>query len=208
MTPHPRHVTFFHSPHSRSAGTRILLEELGASYTVHPLDLQKGEQREAPFLAVNPMGKIPTILHGDVVVTEQAAVYMYLAELYPENGLSPAIGDALRGPYLRWMTFYGSCFEPAAVDHAMKRDAGGQAMSPYGSFDAVIETLAAQLATGPWFLGERFTAADVLWGTAFNWMLKFQLVPDRPVFVDHAAQVAARPATLRAAALDAAMLAA
>ena len=205
MTDDSRHITFFHSPQSRSAGVRILLEELGASYTVHPLNMQKGEQREAAYLAVNPMGKVPAIKHGDVLVTEQAAVYMYLAELYPEAGLSPAVGDALRGPYLRWMTFYGSCFEPAAVDRAMKRDAGGQAMSPYGSFDVVIDTLAAQITPGPWFLGERFTAADVLWGTAFNWMLQFKLVPERQVFVDYAARVMARPARQRALAFDAAM---
>ena len=120
--PSSRHVTFFHAPNSRSGGTRVLLEELGADYELHVLDLKTGTQRAPAYLAVNPMGKVPAIRHGDALVTEQGAVYLYLADLYPEAGLAPPIGDPLRGPFLRWLFFYGSCFEPALIDKSMKRE--------------------------------------------------------------------------------------
>ncbi len=118
-----RHVTLFHNPRSRSRGVLVLLEELGARYSLQPIDLEKEQQRTPEFLAINPMGKIPTIVHGTSVVTEQGAIYQYLAELYPEAGLSPAPGDADRGAYLRWLAFYGSAFEPAIIDLALKRPA-------------------------------------------------------------------------------------
>jgi glutathione S-transferase len=115
-------LTFFHCPNSRSGGARILLEELGAQYELVTLSLKKGETRQDKYLAVNPMGKVPAIVHDGALVTEQPAIYIYLADLFPQAGLAPALGDPLRGPYLRWMVFYGSCFEPALVDKAMKRD--------------------------------------------------------------------------------------
>ena len=108
--PASRHVTLFHAPQSRSAGALILLEELGADYELHVLSLKKGEQRQAAYLAINPMGKVPAVMHDGALVTEQGAVYTYLADLYPEAGITPAIGDAGRGPYLRWLFYYGSSF--------------------------------------------------------------------------------------------------
>ncbi|GHA78915.1 glutathione S-transferase family protein [Cognatilysobacter bugurensis] len=197
-----RHVTFFYAPQTRASGTLALLEALQADYTIHTLDLKAGTQREPAYLAINPMGKVPAIRHGNAVVTEQVAVMLYLADLYADRGLAPALDDALRGPYLRWMAFYGSCFEPAVMDRSMKRDAGDPTSSGYGGYDNVMDTLAAQLATGPWLLGERFTAADVLWGTALKWTMQFGLVPDRPVFRDYVDRVAAVPVIQRAAELD------
>lgn len=96
--PASRRVSFFHAPNSRSAGVRILLEELQAEVELHALDLAKGEQRRPAYLAVNPMGKVPAIRHGDALVTEQGAVYLYLAELYPEAGLAPLAGDRCAAP--------------------------------------------------------------------------------------------------------------
>ena len=196
-------VTFFHSPNTRSSGTRILLEELHADYELHALDLKAGDQRKAAYLAVNPMGKVPAIRHGDAVVTEQGAVFIYLADLYSEAGLAPGIGDPLRGPYLRWMVYYGSCFEPALIDRAQKRDPAPPSTSPYGDYDTMLKTLTDNLARGPWMLGERFSAADVLWGTALGWTTKFGLVPHTPVIDDYVARVAARPAAVRTRTLDA-----
>lgn len=126
--PQDRHLTLYHSPRSRSRGARMLLEELGADYEVHAFDLTTGQHKSPEFLAINPLGKVPTLCHGDAVLTEQVAVYLYAAELYPEAGLSPAVGDPLRGAYLRWMAFYGTCFEPAIVDRSMKREPAAYSM--------------------------------------------------------------------------------
>jgi glutathione S-transferase len=203
-----RHVTLFHWPQSRAAGVRILLEELGADYDVHVLNLKAGVQRQADYLAINPMGKVPAIKHGDVLVTEQAAIYMYLAELYAEAGLSPAVGDPLRGPYLRWMVFYGSCFEPALIDKALKRDAPPVAMSPYGNYDTVLQTVIEQLSKGPYMLGQQFTAADVLWAAALNWGTMFKLVPEEPVIQAYIERILSRTACARAKTKDDALMAA
>ena len=99
--PDPRRVTFFHSPQTRSSGVLALLEELGADYELKVLDMKAGEQRRAAYTAINPMGKVPAILHGGALVTEQAAVYLDLADLYADRGLAPQMGDSLRGPFLR-----------------------------------------------------------------------------------------------------------
>jgi glutathione S-transferase len=198
-----RHLILFHSPQSRSRGVHILLEELNADYSLHVLNLAAGDSRKPEYLAINPMGKVPTIKHGDVVVTEQAAVYMYAAELYPEAKMSPAIGDPLRGLYLRWMVFYGSCFEPALVDRSMKRDPAPIGTSPYGDYDTTISTLTKQLAKGPWLLGDTFTAADVLWGAALTWVTGFKLVPELPEIKAYLDRFNARPAVVRTRAKDA-----
>lgn len=198
-----RHVTFFYAPHSRASCTLALLEALGADYDIHMLDLKAGTQRAPAYLAVNPMGKVPAIRVGEAVVTEQVAILLYLADLYADRGLAPAIDDPLRGPYLRWSVFYGSSFEPAVIDRSRKIETGPAMASPYGDYDTVIDTLATQLDRGPWLLGERFTAADVLWGTALRWVLAFGLVPDRPVFQEYVKRVTSRPEIQRASALDA-----
>jgi glutathione S-transferase len=206
--PASRHVTLFHSPQSRSAGALILLEELGADYELHVLNLKKGEQRRADYLAINPMGKVPAIVHDGALVTEQGAVYAYLADLYPEAGITPAIGDPLRGPYLRWLFYYGSSFEPALIDKSLKREPAPASTSPYGDYETMLKTLTDQLAAGPFLLGERFTAADVLWGTALRWTTMFKLVPETPVVTGYIARVTSRPAVARAAKIDADLVAA
>lgn len=203
-----RAITFFHAPNTRSGGTRILLEELHADYEVRVLDMKAGEQRRAEYLAVNPMGKVPAIRHGDALVTEQGAVFIYLADLYPEAGLAPPLGDPLRGPYLRWIVFYGSSFEPALVDRSQKRDPAPASTCPYGDYDTMLKTLTDNLAHGPYMLGERFSAADVLWGTALGWTTRFGLVPHTPVVDAYIERVGTRPAAVRARALDAELAAA
>ncbi|CBJ52109.1 glutathione S-transferase family protein [Ralstonia solanacearum] len=205
--PTDRHLILYHAPHSRSAGARMLLEELNADYALHPLNFKTNEQRAPAYLEINPMGKVPALRHGDVLITEQAAVYMYAAELYGEAGLSPAMGDPLRGPYLRWMVFYGSCLEPALVDRSMQRPPAPASRSPYGDFDAVNSLINTQLARGPYLLGERFTAADVLWGAALHWMVGFKLMPETPVIRAYIDRIQARPAIQRAQALDEALAA-
>jgi glutathione S-transferase len=196
-------VTFFHAPQSRSGGTRALFEELGVDYDLHVLSLKAGEQRQPAYLAVNPMGKVPAILHGDALITEQPAVFMYLADLYPQAKLAPPIGDPRRGPYLRWLVYYGSCFEPAVVDKSMQREPAPPSTCGYGDYDTMLKTLTDQLEKGPYLLGDTFSAADVLWGTALNWTTMFKLVPELPVIRAYIDRVMSRPAMQRAAAADA-----
>ena len=192
-----RKVTLYHSPHTRSSGTLILLEELGAPYELHVLNMKTGEQRQPAYLAINPMGKVPALKHGDALITEQVAIYLYLADLFPEAELAPPVGDPLRGPYLRWMVFYAACFEPAPA-----------MASPYGDFDTTLRTVTDQLTRGAYLLGDRFSAADVLWATALTWALNFKLVPELPVIVAYANRGSARPSVTKAQAKDAELAAA
>jgi len=196
-------ITFFHSPNTRSSTVRLLLEELGAPYELRAINMKAGEQRKPAYLAVNPMGKVPAIRHRGALVTEQVAIFIYLADLFPQAKLAPALDDPQRGPYLRWLVYYGSCFEPAVVDRAMKREPGALAMVPYGDYDTMLKTLTDQLAKGPYLLGERISAADVLWGTALTWTTMFKLVPELPVIKDYIARINARPAVGKVKALDA-----
>lgn len=200
-------LVLFHAPNSRATTTLVLLDELGASYQLRSFDLNAGEQRGPEYLAVNPMGKVPAVTHDGVLVTEQPAVFIYLADLFADAGLAPQPGERERGAYLRWLVFYGSCFEPAVVDVSLKREPARPMLSPYGDFTTMLDTIAAPLERGPYLLGERFTAADLLWGSAFSMMIEWKIVPARPALVAYAARVQARPAFARAAAIDAAVLA-
>ena len=198
-----RKVTLYHAPNTRSSGVLALLEELGADYELKVLNTKTGEQRAPAYLAINPMGKVPALIHAGALITEQIAIYQYLADLYAEGGLAPQMGDPLRGPYLRWLAFYGASFEPAIVDRAMKRDAPPLAMSPYGDYDTVLRTVSAQLARGPWILGDTFSAADMLWGSALAWTTMFGVVEKTPVFDAYIARTQSRPGTTRARVRDA-----
>jgi glutathione S-transferase len=198
-----RKLTLFHSPNTRSSGTLILLEELGAPFELHVLNMKAGEQRQPDYLAINPLGKVPAIKHGDAVVTEQVAIYLYLADAFPAAGLAPAIGDPLRGPYLRWLAFYGSAFEPAVLDRYMKRDPLPHSNSAYGSFEEVMSLINAQLSEGPYLFGERLTAADILWGTALKWTTGFGLVPVTPEIAAYIERIGSRPSVAKVTAKDA-----
>lgn len=195
-------LVLYYAPQSRARGVRILLEELGVSYTPHRLNIKTNEQMSPAYRAINPMGKVPAIRHNGVLVTEQAAIYIYLADAFPKTGLAPAIGDALRGPYLRWLVFYGSCVEPAGVDKAMKREPGARAMSPYGDFETMHTALTEQLRPGPWLLGEHYTAADILYGTALGWLTKFGIIPLGPEVSLYMDRFNARPAVVAITAKD------
>jgi glutathione S-transferase len=196
-------LTFFHAPQSRSSGVAVLLDELAAPYEVRLVNMTAGEQRQPAFLAVNPMGKVPAILHDGVLVTEQVALFIYLADLFPEAGLAPALRDRDRGPYLRWLAFYGSCFEPAVVDRAMKRDPAPASTSPYGDFDTMLGTLTARLRESPFIAGERLTAADILWTGALQWITAFKLVPESDEVMGYIGRIGARPSFARVKERDA-----
>ncbi|MFL9951602.1 glutathione S-transferase family protein [Paraburkholderia agricolaris] len=197
-----RTITLFHSPQCRSVSALTLLEELGVPYQLQVLNMKAGEQRKAPYLAINPLGKVPAILHGDALITEQVAIFIYLADLFPEAGLAPALDDPSRGPYLRWLVYYAACYEPALVDKAMKREPAPLATSPYGDFDSMLGTLTSQLEASPYLLGDRMSAADILWGIALHWGMMFKLVPETPVVVEYANRICSRPSFVKVNARD------
>src|SRR5438874_12105884 len=134
-------ITLYYSPQTRATGARVLLEELGAAYDLHVLNMKAGEQRQPAYLAINPLGKVPMIRHGQALVTEQVAIYIYLADLFPEAGLTPALDDSSRGPYLRWIAYYGSSFEPALIDKFMKREPAPPTQSPYSDYYSMLGEL-------------------------------------------------------------------
>jgi glutathione S-transferase len=186
-------LIFYHSPNTRSSAVLHLIGELEALYELRVLDQKAGANRKPAYLAVNPMGKVPAIVHGGELVTETVAIMIHLADAFPAAGLAPTVGTPGRGSYLRWMAYYAACFEPAVVDRALKREPGPPGMVPYGDFDTMLATLAGALEKGPWMLGDRFTALDVLWGAGLGWTTMFKLVPEREPFTRYIARCSARP---------------
>lgn len=208
MANHPE-LTFFHAPQSRSGAVRVLLEELGVAYHLHIINLKAGTEYDPAYLAINPMGKVPALKDGDAVITENVAIHIYLPDRSPEADLAPVTGDPLRGPYLRWLAYYGSCFEPALMDRYLKREPAQYDTSPYGDFDTMFKILTDHLEQeGPWMLGERFSSADVLWGTSLDWTSRFGLIPAHPAIATYIDRYLARPAVQRAYAADAELAAA
>lgn len=199
-------LTLYHNPQSRSATVHYMLHELGEPFEIVPIDLRAGEHKKPEFLKINPMGKLPVLRDGDVIVTETPAILTYLADRYPKAGLAPAIDSPDRGAYLRWLFFYGSCFEPALMDMSLKRESP-PTMAGWGKPSDVLDTLSAGLKPGPWLLGERFSAADVMVGSGVAFMLAFKVLPERPEFVEYAARLETRPARKAAKAADAARMA-
>jgi glutathione S-transferase len=199
----------YHAPQTRSFTIRWLFEELGSPpHELKVLNMKKGEHKSPEYLAINPMGKVPAIVHGDTPVTETAAIALYLADLFPDAGLAPSIGDTARGTYLRWIIFNQAAVEPAVTDFSLKRPPGPAAMLSYGSYDQTMDALAGALAKGPYLLGERFSAADVIVGSGVRWMSIFKLLPERPEFASYVEHITSRPAFIRAAAKDAELIAA
>jgi glutathione S-transferase len=199
MEPQMANLTLYHAAPSRSSIARWMLEEVGEPYDIHLLSLSRGDNRTPVYLAVNPMGKVPALRHGDVVITEAAAICTYLADEFPHAKLNVPIGDPRRGVYLKWLFFGPSCIEPAMMDRAFprKEDARRSALG-YGDFDTVMEVVAKAVAKGPYIMGEQFTAADVVIGSGLRWGMMFKLLPERPEFTAYVGRVAARPALQRA----------
>ena len=196
-------LTLYHASPSRSSVVLWMLEELGEPYDIHLLSLQKEENRKPDYLAINPMGKVPALRHGDTVITELAAICTYLADAFPEKKLNVPIGTPQRGVYLKWLFFGPGCLEPAVTDRAAPRkEPARRGMLGYGDFDTTMDTIAAAVAKGPWLMGEQFTAADVVIGANIRWGMIFKMIPERPEFTAYAARIAARPAAQRAEAKD------
>lgn len=195
-------ITFYYNPQSRAAVTRWMLEEVGADYAIKHIDFEKGESRSSEFLAINPMGKIPTIVLDDgTVLTENGAIIAWLADAYPDAGLAPPPGSPERGTMLRWLFFCGSCFEPAMTDVMMRKDSQVSKQTVgWGDYDDVIDTFEKALTPGPYLLGEKFSAADVYVGASLGWagMFGAPRIGDSKIIQDYVARVTARDAYKRA----------
>jgi len=184
---------------SRARIVHWMLEEVGAPYENRHVDFEKGDNRTPEFLAINPMGKLPTIIHRGVVVTEAAAICAYLADAFPEKGLAPATTDPVRGKYFRWLFFGAGCVEPALIDRMFSRpDVERPGALGYGSYDATLDALERAITPGPFILDERFSAADVYLGSQIIWGTMSKALEPRPAFAVYQERVTKRPAYQRA----------
>jgi glutathione S-transferase len=200
-------LTFYTNPMSRGRIVRWMLEEVG-----HPYDtvvLEYGTTMKAPdYLAINPMGKVPAIRHGDTIVTEAAAICAFLADMFPDRGLAPPPGNAKRGTYYRWLFFAAGPVEAAitAKSLGLLAPEDKKAMAGYGSFEDTVNCLETAVADGGYICGEQFTAADVYVGSQIGWGMMFGSIDKRPAFTDYVGRLQARPAALRAREFDDALM--
>ncbi len=196
-------LTLYHIAPSRSSVALWMLEEIGEPYDIHLLSMKRGTNREPAYLAVNPMGKVPALRHRDVVITECAAICTYLADAFPNAGLNIPLDHPQRGPYLKWL-FFGPCvLEGTIMDRAFPRagEVRREALG-HGDFDTTMDVLAKAVTPGPFLMGDKFTAADVVIGSGLRWGTMFKLLPERKEFTDYLARFADRPAAKRAQAKD------
>jgi len=191
-------VTFYYNPMSRGRMVHWMLEEVGAPYEIKFLDFKKREHKDAKFLALNPMGKIPTIVHRGTVITETAAICAYLADAFPQAQLAPPVDSPLRGTYYRWLFFGAGCVEPAYIDKMLKRPVAPETGSlGYGSYDDTISTLETALKPGPFVLGQNFSTADVYLCSQIGWGMMTKTFEPRPAFQKYLQLCGERPAYKR-----------
>ena len=196
-------LIFYTNPMSRGRIVRWMLEEIGQPYRTELLEYET-TMKAAAYRAINPMGKVPAIRHGDTIVTEGAAICAYLADVFPQAGLAPPLGDRRRGPYYRWLFFAAGPVEAAATNKTLGFDvpAGKERMAGYGCYADVMHALESALSQSDYVAGDRFTAADVYFGSQIGWGMMFGSIEKRPVFEQYWARISTRPAALRAKAID------
>ena len=198
-------ITLYHHPFSRAAGVVWALEELGQPYELKFVDIMGGGHKAPEFLKVNPMGKLPALTDGDAVVTESAAINLYLADRYALGRLAPAFDDPRRGTYLRW-----SFFAPSVIEPGLMAKAAGwtykEGQAGWGNHDAMLAAMQAALTDRDYLLGSEFSMADTIFGGTVRFMLQFKMLEPLPVFVAYAERLSARPALKRADARNAAVI--
>ena len=191
-------MQLYWSPRTRSATALWLMEETGKPYERVLIDISTGAQKQADYLAINPMGKVPALRDGEVTLAENAAICAYVAERYPDAKLTPPLGDPLRAKFLYWLFFLPGCIEPAMVQLSTKFEMNPVAAG-WGEAQRPFDVLDAALSKGPWLLGENFSAADVAMGSMLNFAVRmFKMVPQRPSFDAYIDRCVARPASQRA----------
>jgi glutathione S-transferase len=192
-------IVLYHHPFSRAANAVWMLEEVGVPYELRYVDIMAGGQKAAEIVALNPMGKLPVLTDGDVVVTELAAIGLYLADRHAYGKLAPRVDDPGRGSYLRWSLYAPSVIEPGA----MAKTAGWsfrEGQAGWGSYDAMLSAMESAIRDRAFILGDTFSMADVIFGGAIRYMLLFKMIEPRPAFVAYGERLAARPALQRAEA--------
>jgi glutathione S-transferase len=191
-------ITFYTNPFSRGRMVHFMLEEVGAPYEIKIVDFEKREHKSPEYLALNPMGKLPTIVHRGVVITETPAIIMYLADTFSLGNLAPALDDPRRGTYLRWMFFGASCVDAALVDKQLNRPPVERTGAlGWGTYEVTINTLEHAITPGPYILGDSFSAADVYVGSQIGWGLFTKSLEPRASFLAYAARINERPASQR-----------
>ena len=200
-------LVFYSHPQSRGRIVHWMLEEVGEPYDTVWLDY--GSTMKAPeYLALNPMGKVPTLRDGDTVVTESAAICAYLADRFPQRALAPPLGDPARAAYYRWMFFVAGPLEMATTARALgwQVPEGRSRMVGFGAYADALDALETALRPGPYVCGAQFTAADVVLGAALGWGMMFGSIDKRPSFEAYAARLLQREASVRANVLNEAFL--
>lgn len=189
-------ITLYHHPHSRAATVLWMLEEVGCPYDIKHVDMPAGEQQASAFKSINPMGKLPTLVDGDVVITESAAIALYLGDRYASGRLAPALDAPERGTYLRW-----SFYAPSVLEPGVMAKTGGWEYKPsaagWGTWDSMLDTLRAAIGDGPYLLGEHFSMADTVFGGTMKWLVQFGLLPKDPVYTAYIQRLEAREAGKR-----------
>jgi glutathione S-transferase len=197
-------ITLFHHPFSRAAGVLWMLEEVEADYELSFVDVRSGAQKGSELVALNPMGKLPTLVDGDTVVTESAAIGLYLADRYAPGRLAPALDAAERGTYLRW-----SFFAPSVIEPAIMAKAGGwdyrEGQAGWGNHDAMVRAVHSALEGREYLLGDQFSMADAVFGGTLRFMLGFKMLEPSDTLTAYVARLEARPALQRAEAKNAAV---
>lgn len=198
-------LVFYTNPMSRGRIARWMLEEVGAPYRT---EIVQWAAKTPDFLAVNPMGKVPAIVHHGTVVTEGAAICAYLADAFPQAGLAPPATD--RGPYYRWMFFAAGPVEAAVTDKSLGVEvpAAREMMVGYGNFARVLDVLETAVSKSDYVAGDRFTAADVYFGSQIGWGMQFGSIEKRPAFEAYWSRISQRPAAVRAREIDDGLIAA
>jgi glutathione S-transferase len=191
-------IILYSNPMSRGRIAHWMLEEVGEPYEMRVLRLDKREHKTPEYLKLNPMGKVPTIVHKGVVVTEAAAICAYLADAFPQKRLAPALDDPARGTYFRWLFFGAGCVEAAIVDKSFSRPMPDRpGVIGYGTYDEVLGALEYAIGRGPFILGEHFTAADVYVASAIGWGMMTKAIEPRPAFQKYMGEMSTRPAFQR-----------
>lgn len=199
-------VTLHYHPFTRAAGVVWALEEAGCDYTLDYIEVREGAQKRDKNKSPNPMGKLPTLIDGDMVVTEAAAIALYLADRYAPGRLAPAIDAPERGTYLRW-----SFYAPSVIEPGCMAKAGGwefkASQAGWGTYDEMLDTISAAIGDGPFLLGDTFSMADVVFGGTLRWMTMFGMLDKRPEYMAYVERLNARPAYVKSRQINDAQIA-